>query len=82
MAGLPDDRWLVEGFLEHLEWERNLSPATLSAYRREVKRFIAFARDSLGIETPDTVKPAAVRAYLAESAERAFVNRASTALVP
>jgi integrase/recombinase XerC len=56
---------LVEGFLEHLEWERNLSPATLNAYRREVNRFVSFARDSLGIQTPDSVKPAAVRAYLA-----------------
>jgi integrase/recombinase XerC len=32
--------WLFEPFLEHLEWERNLSPATLTAYRREIARFL------------------------------------------
>jgi integrase/recombinase XerC len=32
--------WQLESFLEHLEWERNLSPATLKAYRREVARFL------------------------------------------
>lgn len=34
------DAWLEEPFLEHLEFERNLSPATLTAYRREVARFV------------------------------------------
>ena len=38
----PPERiaWLEEPFLEHLEFERNLSPATLKAYRRELARFV------------------------------------------
>jgi site-specific recombinase XerD len=39
----PSDRrdvWFEDGFAEHLEFERNLAPATLRAYRREVARFI------------------------------------------
>jgi integrase/recombinase XerC len=32
--------WLEEAFLEHLEFERNLSPATLKAYGRELRRFV------------------------------------------
>lgn len=31
-------------FCDHLEFERGLSPRTLDAYRRDVERFIAFAR--------------------------------------
>ena len=64
-AGAADDPWLAEAFLEHLEWERNLSPATLTAYRREVVRFTAFADQEFGHHAPDTVTPASVRSFLA-----------------
>jgi len=57
--------WLLDGFLEHLEWERNLSPATLRAYRREIRSFIEFADSELALESPSMVNPVAVRAYLA-----------------
>ena len=57
--------WLLEGFLEHLEWERNLSPATLRAYRREIHTFIDFAGSELDLRMPQDVRPVAVRAYLA-----------------
>jgi len=56
---------MVESFLEHLEWERNLSPATLRAYRREILALIEFADSELDIEGPELVTPATVRAYLA-----------------
>jgi integrase/recombinase XerC len=56
---------LAEAFLEHLEWERNLSPATLRAYRREVLRFLAFATGEQEQHHPSTVKPATIRAFLA-----------------
>jgi integrase/recombinase XerC len=65
MSRPPAETWHVDGFLEHLEWERNLSPATLRAYRREVRRFIDFAERELRIENPDHATPAAVRAHLA-----------------
>jgi integrase/recombinase XerC len=57
--------WSADGFLEHLEWERNLSPATLRAYRREVLSFIAFSSEHLNLEHPPEVTPTAVRSYLA-----------------
>jgi len=71
----PPGAWLVEAFFEHLEWERNLSPATLAAYRREVLSFVAFARERLGLERPPQVGGATVRAYLAELHARGLAPR-------
>lgn len=59
------DVWLASAFLEHLEWERNLSPATLRAYRREIDRGVRFFSGELSINDPSTVNPASVRAFLA-----------------
>lgn len=56
------DPWLEEAFLEHLEFERNLSPATLSAYRRELRRFVS------GLErlpAPSFVRPSDIREFIA-----------------
>ncbi len=58
-------RFLVEPFLEHLQWERNLAPRTLAAYRREVLAFLTFAGDELGRESPDQIAPVDVRGWLA-----------------
>jgi len=58
--------WLLEPFLEHLEWERNLSPRTLAAYRRELLGFSNFAAVELRREGPTAVVPADVRAWLAQ----------------
>jgi len=60
-----DSLWLVEPFLEHLQWERNLSSHTLRAYRREVVGWISFLLGELGRHSPDAVTPGDVRAYLA-----------------
>jgi integrase/recombinase XerC len=59
------ESWLLEGFLEHLEWERNLAPATLAAYRREIRAFVDFVLHETGFLKPSQVPPGAVRAYLA-----------------
>jgi len=59
------DPWLITAFFEHLEWERNLSPATLKAYRREINRALAFFCGDLGLEKPSTVTPASIRSFLA-----------------
>ncbi len=73
--------WLHAAFLEHLEWERNLSPATLKAYRREIVRARDFLSGDLNLEGPAAVTPAAIRSFLAHlhslglsprSAERAL----------
>ncbi len=60
-----DPVWLLEEFLQHLEWERNLAPRTLAAYRREVRRLIAFLAGELAVTTPSGADPTAIRAYLA-----------------
>jgi integrase/recombinase XerC len=60
-----DGAWHREGFLEHLEWERNLAAATLVAYRREVTRLIDFLVIELGLGAPCQVDTGALRSYLA-----------------
>ena len=65
IAGDLMGRWLLESFLEHLEWERNLSPATLRAYRREIRSLVEFVDSALDIAGPALVTPVTVRAYLA-----------------
>ncbi len=74
LAGLPRNRlvtkpptapWLVERFFEHLEWERNLSPATLKAYRRETLAFLDFAAAELDVRAPEQASAGIIRAYLA-----------------
>ncbi len=51
-------------YLDHLTVERGLSPHTLSAYRRDLGRYLAFleARD---VERPSDVDPSIVRSFLA-----------------
>lgn len=63
MAGAEHDVWLKELFLEHLEFERNLSPATLKAYRREVTRCILRFRDRCA--GPEDIRPLDVRDFVA-----------------
>jgi integrase/recombinase XerC len=71
MSGPPpdpaavDEGWLLEPFCQHLQWERNLSPRTLVAYRREVARFVTFAMAELGRRAPAEVESVDVRSYLA-----------------
>ncbi|NOZ93283.1 MAG: tyrosine recombinase [Acidobacteria bacterium] len=65
MQRRADDPWFLERFLEHLEWERNLSQRTLTAYRREVRRFAEFAGEELGRKGPGEVGAGDVRGYLA-----------------
>jgi integrase/recombinase XerC len=67
--------WLVDAFLEHLEWERNLSPATLRAYRREILSFIDFAASELNHDKPAQTTPVTVRAYLAHLHSRGLQPR-------
>jgi integrase/recombinase XerC len=62
---VQDPDWHLEPFFEHLEWERNLSPATLRAYRREINRFIVFAVAELGRRAPAEVAPGDVRSFVA-----------------
>jgi integrase/recombinase XerC len=74
---------LLRRYLRHLRDERNLSPNTLRAYRRDLERFLDFlATDYLGRETaaiaPRDADSLAVRSYLAGLA-RAEVGARSRA---
>ncbi len=71
----PSSPWFVEPFLEQLEWERNLSPATLRAYRREVVALVDFLQSELGVMRPDAVRGAHIRAYLAHLHSRHLAPR-------
>jgi tyrosine recombinase XerC len=70
-----DPDWLVEPFLEHLEWERNLAPATLSAYRRELAGLIAFVLQESSATTPAELTPTTIRSYLAHLHQRRLSPR-------
>jgi integrase/recombinase XerC len=76
--------WLVDQFLEHLEWERNLSPATLRAYRREILSFVDFVTSELDHEQPSQATAVTVRAHLAHLHSRGLqpcsISRALAAL--
>lgn len=67
--------WLVDRFLEHLEWERNLSPSTLRAYRREVQAFVDFATSEVSVPSPQEVTPRVARSYLAHLHSRGLAPR-------
>ncbi len=71
---------LIEDFLECLELERNLSPATLRAYRGDLDRFVAFlARDYLNVRPadlrPEQVDTTTVRAHLAAMTRQGLARR-------
>jgi len=67
--------WLVDPFFEHLEWERNLSPRTLRAYRREVLAFVQFVVSAFAVSLPHGVTPRVVRSYLAHLHSRGLAPR-------
>jgi len=57
--------WQLEEFTLYLRDERNVSPHTLRAYEREVRRFVDFAGAEMGCARARDASPATVRAYLA-----------------
>lgn len=67
--------WLVDLFLEHLEWERNLAPPTIRAYRRETLAFVDFAVADVPETSPAAVTPRTMRSYLAHLHSRGLAPR-------
>jgi len=73
--------WILEDYMKHLEYERNLAAATLRAYRRELKRALDFFQTEVGADGPEDLTTSSIRAFLAHlhlsglsprSIERAF----------
>ena len=54
--------WRLELFLDHLAVERGLSERTIQAYRGDVVRFVAFARDA-GVDAPREVDGGDLREF-------------------
>lgn len=54
----------AERFLDHLTVERGLSANTIAAYRRDLDRYMRFAR-ARGIASPGEVDESTIRAFLA-----------------
>ena len=54
----------ADRYLDHLLVERGLSDHTLTAYRRDLRRYVAFLRDR-GVTAPEAVDEAMVRSFVA-----------------
>jgi integrase/recombinase XerC len=69
----------IAAWLHHLRAERNLSPKTLEAYRRDVLQFLAFLAAHLGgapsLKELAALAPADVRAFLAARRADAIGSR-------
>ncbi len=77
---------LIYHFLEHLRLERNLSDHTLRAYAGDLERFVSFlGQDYLNLDrgelSPETVEPAAVRAFLAHLARQGLSRRSQARML-
>ncbi len=69
-------RELVAEFLEHLTGERDQSPHTVSAYRRDLERFCRFADDYYGGSwTLESVDRLGIRGFLADFERHRLARR-------
>ncbi|MCP4900384.1 MAG: tyrosine recombinase [bacterium] len=73
-----ENRWKVDEFVQHLEWERNLATSTLKHYRREVLAFVVFAEGELSRSQASDITPTDIRAYLAHLHARRLAARSIT----
>lgn len=77
----PDDA--IAQFLAYLEKERDVSPHTVRAYRRDLAGLEAFLREHLGVGAVDwgTVDRLAMRAWLAHLARQGLAKRSSARML-
>jgi len=73
----------VAGFLTFLEKERDVSPNTVRAYRRDLEGLQAFLQGHLGVEAVawEQVDRLAMRAWLAHLARRGLSKRSSARML-
>ena len=60
IRGTVSDASVVDDFLTHLEKERDVSPHTLTAYRRDLEEFVAFLK-SEAQRWSDLIKTVGIR---------------------
>jgi len=65
---------LTDVYLHHLLLENNASPNTITAYRRDLGKYLAFLAGR-GIPDPDTVTPADATIFLHELQEQGLAPR-------
>jgi integrase/recombinase XerC len=70
-------RELVAEFLAHLARERDQSPHTVAAYRRDLEAFCAFADRHYGAWGVETLDRTGVRGFLAEFERRGLARRSA-----
>ena len=77
----PDDA--IAQFLAYLEKERDVSPNTVRAYRRDLEGLDAFLREHLGVAAVDwaAVDRLAMRAWLGHLARRGLAKRSSARML-
>lgn len=72
-------RQLLQGFLEHLQLERNFSQHTIRAYRSDLARFLRFASEYLAIAAaelkPSDIDAVGVRAFIVDLHQRGLGRR-------
>jgi integrase/recombinase XerC len=75
-AAKPPSRPELNAFLDHLSKERQVSPNTVQAYRRDLEQFIAFLdRHTGGSWTFGTVDRLGIRGFLGEMQRRGLSKR-------
>jgi integrase/recombinase XerC len=56
--------WLINSFLDYLQYERNYSVQTVNAYHDDVHEFELFVRQELGETAPSAVKAELIREWM------------------